>query len=168
MLKWIMGISALAAAGSGLAQQPAVSAQQTTARDTICFSFDKTDWHRGDTVYLHPEAPATLLRFYNKNLRGIYHGDSPVTGAVTLSFYVDNNGKFTGSCFEDSSASPELTLEVLRVTNRLSKLSLIPTSVAGTPFASKVRLKVAFQRASDSPPPDLTADITVSLYEVMH
>jgi hypothetical protein len=168
MLKWIMGISALAAAGPGLAQQPTSPAQQTTSRDTICFSFDKVDWHRGDTVYLHPEAPTTLRRFYNKNLRGIYHGDSPVIGTVILSLYVDNNGKFTGSCFEDSSASPELTLEVLRVTNRLSQLSLTPTAVAGTPFASKIRLKVAFQKASDSPPPDLTADVTVNLYEVMH
>jgi hypothetical protein len=163
-----MGISALAAAGPGLAQQPASPAQRTTSRDTICFSFDKADWHRGDTVYLHPKAPATLRRFYNKNLRGIYHGDSPVIGIVTLSFYVDNNGKLTGSCFEDSSPSPELTLEVMRVTSRLSQLSLIPTAVAGTTFASKVHLEVAFQKASDSPPPELTADITVNLDEVMH
>jgi hypothetical protein len=152
MLKWIIGISILLAAKPGIAQPATGSPQKSAPRDTICFSFDWVDWHRGDTVFLHAAGPTTLRRYYNKNLRGIYHGDTPVTGAVILFFFVDNNGKFTGSCYEDSSASPQLTLEVLRVTNRLSQLSLIPTAVgathssAGTPTASKVRLKVVFQR----------------------
>jgi hypothetical protein len=168
MLKWIIGISILLAATPGIAQQAAGSPQKPACADTLNFSFEMVDWHRGDTIFLHPSAQTTLRRYFNKNLRGVYHGDTPVIGTVVLSFYVDNNGRFTGSCYEDTSAFPELTLEVLRVTNRLSQLSLIPTTVAGTPFASKVRLKVVFQKPSGSPPSDLTADLTVNLYEVMH
>jgi TonB family protein len=169
MLKWIIGLSILLAAEPGLTQQPTSPPKKEAPHDTVRFSFDMADWHCGDTVFLHSAAPtATLRRFYNKNLRGIYHGDTPVVGSVILSFYVDNNGKFTGSCYEDSSTSAELNLEVLRVTNRLSQLVLIPTAVAGTSFASKVRLKVIFQKASDTSPSDQTGDLIVNLYEVMH
>jgi hypothetical protein len=160
MLKWLIGVSVCLAANPVIAQPG--------RPDTVSFSFQLTDGQRGDTVYLHPAGPTTLRRFYNKNIRGIYFNDiTPVLGTVIVLFYVDSTGKFTGACYEDST-DPLLALEVLRVTRRLSQLPLVPTRVGGKPVASGVRLKVIFQMGSDSPPKDLTADLTITLYEVVH
>jgi hypothetical protein len=161
MIKWLIGISAFLAANPSMAQ--------LALSDTVSFSFELADWHKGDTVYLHPAGPTTLRRFYNKNFRGVYLNDiTPVQGTVRILFYVDSAGKFAGACNEESS-DPALALEVLRVTSRLSGLTLIPTTAGGKPFASAVSLRVTFKKASESPvTDDPNADLTVHLYDVVY
>src|SRR4051812_15461289 len=101
MRKYVVGLLALlstmAAAGQGTDTTP----QRTARIDTVAFAFDKADWHSGDTLYLHSRSPFPLRRYYERNIRGIYHGDTPVVGTVTLQFYIDKTGKFTGDSLED-------------------------------------------------------------------
>ena len=178
---------ALLAALPLLAQQSAITSQKNLP-DTVYFSFEKTDSHTGDTTYLHSLSQTTIRRYFNKNLRGLYHDDTPVLGSVIINFNVDKEGKFTGACYEDSPTnnkstfggysfyepatgkpdSGELIIEVLRVTNNLNRLPLSPTIVAGKRLASNVRLQVIFRMDVDSSPPDSPGVITVNLYEVMH
>jgi hypothetical protein len=159
MINWIILFSTLLPSFTAFAQQP--------QPDTLHFSFSKTDWHTGDTVYLHSTSATSVRRFFNKNLRGIYHGDTLILGRVNTLFYIDSAGKLTGSCYEETAAPPELIREVLRVTKRLSQLPLLPTMVAGKPVASAVTANILFRKISDLPP-DPTADLMVELSEVQY
>lgn len=166
MVKCIPGILILLSATQTSGQQP-TRASTATHPDTLSFSLRTADPHPGDTIYLHPSSPATLTRFFNKNLRGIYRDTTPILGTVLISFFADSNGNYTGSCYEETSAPPDLIWEIIRVTNRLSQVPMIPTTVAGKFFASAVHAKLIFKMASDKSEPDPTADIVVWLYETI-
>jgi hypothetical protein len=167
MVKWISGLLLFFSATQASAQQPTRVAIATHP-DTLSFSLRTTDTHPGDTTYLHPSSPATLTRYFNKNLRGVYRGDTtPVLGTVLISFFADSNGNYTGSCYEETSAPPDLVWEIIRATNRLSQVPMIPTTVAGRPFASAVHAKLIFKRESDKTETDPTTDIVVWIYETI-
>ena len=134
--------------------------------DTAFFSFNRLDTPPGDTIYAHAASATTIRRFFEKNLRGIWRDTTRITGKLTIDFFIDSSGKPTGSCYEDQGAPPDITWEVMRVTNRLDRLPLVPTTILGRHVASAVRLKVVYSLWLDVPP-DPTADITVKMGEVI-
>ena len=98
-----------------LAWGTATCQQRSFGKDTVAISFSLLDWHRGDTIYAHVDSPRTIMRYFNKNLRGIFHGDTIITGGVILSFILDQQGKYTEAFYDTSRFNPELVGEVMRV-----------------------------------------------------
>lgn len=166
MSNWFLGftLAAILISASATAQTAPGTVERPRV-DTAAFSFSLADWHRGETVFLHA-AGTTLLRFYDRNIQAVYRGDTTlVEGFVTITFYVDNTGKFTGARCENAT-DPQLMLEIMRVTRFLSRVSLTPTSVAGKPVASSVRMKVKFTtETADAPLKGPAADLTIHLGE---
>ena len=148
MSNWFLGftLAAILISASATAQTAPGTVERPRV-DTAAFSF-------------------SLLRFYDRNIQAVYRGDTTlVEGFVTITFYVDNTGKFTGARCENAT-DPQLMLEIMRVTRFLSRVSLTPTSVAGKPVASSVRMKVKFTtETADAPLKGPAADLTIHLGE---
>ena len=175
MAKWAFLFCVLLFWDSGLAQSPVAHARRPAA-DTVTFSFDLLDWHRGDTVYLRairPETAApvinwTIRRYFQKHISGVYHGDSIVSGKVILYFVADTTGKIIRSGYDPTTSDPELANEVLHVVNAMNRsLQMAPTMISGESVVSTVRLKVLFKEIGKPYRDNFQADLVVEAGPVM-
>jgi hypothetical protein len=145
--------------------------QRPNQRDTLAFSLSLTDSSRDDTVYLHATPPSKIIRFFNKNLRGIWHADTPVVGKAIIYFLVDREGKFARSWFDGAVSNQEIALETCRVADKMTQLPMLPTRVHGIPAISRVEVRVEFRTVEETATANRAnanrADIVVIEYQLM-
>lgn len=177
MLKWALLFWTLGVCVAGRAlgqeraemQQRAAVWQRSFGKDTAAFSFSLLDWHRGDTVYAHADSPRTVLRYFNKNLRGLYQGDTAIiTGEVVVTFVLDKLGKCIVADFDTATNNPELVKEVVRVVSNMNRFPIQPTRAGGRPLVSVVRLKVAFEEWDSPPKTRFQPDVTVGVGPIQY
>ncbi|HXB09947.1 MAG TPA: hypothetical protein VNW04_22640 [Puia sp.] len=165
MTKWALLFCIVAV----LAARKVAAQEWSYGKDTVAISFALLDWHRGDTVYAHIGAPRTIEQYFNKNLRGIFHADTIITGAVIVSFIVDKGGRVGHISYDTNASNPELAAEVLRVASRMNFLLPIqPTRIGDRALVSVVELKVAYEEGNKPPQNRFRPDIKVVVSPIQY
>jgi len=137
------------------AETPA-AAQEPAGGDTLDLPFRLIGRKAGDTSYLYmnppsatwPESKSYFERYFNKNLRGVYHRDTMVSGIAIVWFVIDKQGICTSSYCDTTVSEPEIAHEVLWVTNKMNSMYRIaPSRIGGKPVISRVKMRVVCQFA---------------------
>jgi len=148
--------------------------------DTLDVPFRQAGLQSGDTSFLYmnrpPQSTSTgsyLERFFNKNIRAFYRGDTAmVTGTVFAWFVIDEQGKCTSGYCDTAGGQQGNARNILWAINKLNAAQPItPTRIKGRPVVSRVKMRIVFQFAADAEPPAPPVpkpDILVIGYPAMH